>query len=215
MLERAIVFDLDGTLVDSLPDLDHALGLALTELGAAPTTPAETRGFIGHGIPALVARAHAARGLAPDDQPALLAAMRRHYQAGAARLTRPYPGVIAALDQLQQAGYRLGLCTNKDLAPTTDILQAIDLARFFTVVIAGDSLPQRKPDPAPLQAAFAALGPAFLFVGDSGVDAETASRAGVDFALFERGYNPPTNGPAPRLRFDDWAALPDLVASLP
>lgn len=211
----AIVFDLDGTLVDSAPDLHLALNRVLEEEGVAPVTLAETAGFIGHGIPHLVGLARAARGLPPAREAAMTAAMFRHYLAAPAGLTRPYPGVPEALAALTAAGFRLGLCTNKALAPTEEILRGLDLRRHFAVVIGGDSLPERKPDPAPLRAAFAPLGRPVLYVGDSEVDAATAAAAGIPFGLFTRGYRKTPAADLPhRFGFDDFGALPGLVAGL-
>lgn len=212
----AIVFDLDGTLIDSAPDIRAALNLVLEGEGVPALTLTETVRSIGHGVPALIAQARALRNLPETRQAPMVAAMARHYGAASAVLTRPYPGVIAALDALAAAGHVLGLCTNKPLAPTRSILETLDLARHFSVVIGGDSLPQRKPDPAPLRAAFAALNaPPLIYVGDSEVDAETAQAAGVDFALFTPGYHKaPVEALVHRLAFDDFAALPGLVAGL-
>lgn len=211
----AIVFDLDGTLVDSAPDLHVALNKVLAGEGAAPVTLAETAGFIGHGIPHLVGLARTARGLPPTREADMTVAMFRHYLAAPAALTRPYPGVTQALEALTAAGFRLGLCTNKALAPTEEILGALDLRRHFAVVIGGDSLPQKKPDPAPLRAAFAPLGQPHLYIGDSEVDAATAAAASVSFGLFTRGYRKTPVADLPhRLAFDDFGQLPGLVAGL-
>ena len=89
---------------------------------------------------------------------------------------------------MKEAGYRLGVCTNKPHEPAVIILQDLGLEGYFDVVIGGDSTEARKPDPKPLQAAMAALGGDVLYVGDSEIDAETAERAGVPFALFTEGY---------------------------
>lgn len=184
----AIVFDLDGTLIDSAPDLHAALNKVLTDEGAAAVSLQQTRSFIGHGIPHLVHAARLASGIDPAREAAMTAAMFRHYMAAPARLSRPYPGAIACLETLQARGHPLGLCTNKAIAPTRMILEALGLARFFPVVIGGDSVAQKKPDPAPLHAAFAPLGPPLLYVGDSEVDSETARAAGIPFALHTEGY---------------------------
>ena len=214
-MTRAIVFDLDGTLVDSAPDLHVALNKVLAGEGAAPVTLAETAGFIGHGIPHLVGLARAARGLPPAREADMTAAMFRHYLAAPAALTRPYPGVTQALEALAAAGFRLGLCTNKALAPTEEILGTLDLRRHFAVVIGGDSLTQKKPDPAPLRATFAPLGQPHLYIGDSEVDAATAAAADVPFGLFARGYRKTPVADLPhRLAFDDFHQLPGLVAGL-
>lgn len=211
----AIVFDLDGTLIDSAPDIRAALNLVLEGEGAAPLTLAETIRFIGHGIPALVRQAREFRGLPAARQEAMVAAMVRHYDAAPAVLTRPYPGVVAALESLRAAGHVLGLCTNKPLAATRLILAGLGLEHRFAAVVGGDSLPARKPDPAPLHAAFAALGVPLLYVGDSEVDAATAQAAGVPFALYTLGYRKgPVEGLAHRIAFDRFADLPGLVAAL-
>ena len=208
----AIVFDLDGTLIDSLPDIHAALNKVLAGEGAAPVTAEEAKGFIGHGIPNLVAQARHARGIDIARQHAMTDEMFRHYLAHPADLTRPYPGVVEALTALRDMGHPLGICTNKALKPTRDILQALNLGSFFAEVVGGDSLPQKKPDPSPLHACFAALGAPLLYVGDSEVDAETALRAGIPFALYTQGYRKaPVAELAHDLAFDDFARLVDWV----
>lgn len=213
-MPQPIVFDLDGTLVDSLGDLHAAMALTLAEAGAPPLSPEVVRGHIGHGIPDLVARCAAEAGLAPDRLPALTEAMLRHYLAAPAEWTRPYPGVIAALRQLADLGHPLGLCTNKAMAPTLAILRQTGLAPWLSTVIAGDSLPQRKPDPAPLHAAFDALGGAGLYVGDSEVDAETARRGGFRFALYLQGYRKrPADSLPHDFAFSAWEDLCPWIAA--
>ncbi len=205
----AIVFDLDGTLIDSAPDIHLALNRVLAAEGAAPVTLAETVRFIGHGIPSLVQQARLFRGLDAARQAPMAAAMFAFYQAAPADLTRPYPGVVGLLEHLARKGHPLGICTNKALAPTLEILGALDLRRHFATVIGGDSLAVKKPDPAPLRAAFAALGGAAqLYVGDSEVDAETAGATGVPFALFTGGYRKSAIEDLPhRFAFDHFDAL--------
>lgn len=210
----AIVFDLDGTLIDSAPDLHAALNKVLTEEAAEPVSLTETIGFIGHGIPNLVRTALAFRGLDPSRLEPMTASMFRHYLASPSALTQIYPGVLAALTQLKESGYPLGLCTNKALAPTLEILTSLKLNGFFDVVIGGDSLPQKKPHPAPLQAAFAQLGAPLLYVGDSEVDAETAKAAEIPFALYTQGYRKtPVDELPQRIAFDHFdALLPEIAA---
>lgn len=209
-----IVFDLDGTLIDSAPDLQVALNAVLAGEGAAPVTLAQTRGFVGHGIPHLVQQARAARGIDPGRQSAMTAAMFDHYLTAPAALTRSYPGAVAFLHLLQDRGHPLALCTNKAMGPTLAILQALDLRRFFQVIVAGDSLPEKKPDPAPLLAAAEPLGPVLCLVGDSEVDAACAARAGIPFALHLNGYRKSPSADLPHaLAFGDYAA-PDLYGDL-
>ncbi|GGE27700.1 phosphoglycolate phosphatase [Gemmobacter megaterium] len=213
----AIVFDLDGTLIDSAPDIHAAVNRVLQDEGCAPLTLAETIGFIGHGLPTLVDRARAYRGLAAARQDDMVEAMTRHYGAASTALTRPYPGVLAALSSLRSAGYVIGVCTNKPIVATQRILADLGLADHMAAVVGGDSLEVKKPDPAPLRLAFDRLGRrALVYVGDSEVDAETARAAGVPFALFTRGYRKtPVTALPHRLAFEDFARLPALVSSLP
>lgn len=216
---QGIIFDLDGTLIDSAPDMRTALNATLEGEGAAPLTLPETIGFIGNGLPTLVRRAREARGIAPEREAAMVAAMQSHYAAGATRQTRPYPGVVDCLEDLSARGFALGICTNKPISATRAILQDLDLQRFFTAVFGGDSLPVRKPDPAPLLATFKELGTTpFLYVGDSEVDQQTAAAAGIPFGLFTEGYRKTPvadllEGLPGAFAFDRFSALPALVAA--
>lgn len=213
----AIIFDLDGTLVDSVPDIHAAVNRMLADQGAPAMEIAQVRSFIGNGVPALIGKVMAARGEDPGDtarHAELESCFMRHYMAAPTDMGAPFPGVIAALDALAAAGHRLALCTNKPEAPARAILRDLGMADRLPVVIGGDSLPVRKPDPAPLLAAAAALGvdPA-IYVGDSEVDAETAQRAGITFMLFSGGYR---RTPVSELSndgvFDAFSELPGLVA---
>ena len=209
-----IVFDLDGTLIDSAPDIRAHASRILAREGLPGLTLEETRAFIGRGVAVFVARMRAARGIPESEQARLLEAFAAGYDA-AVDLTLPYPGVVAALDALQEAGHRLGICTNKPEAPCRAVLAHLGLLSRFATIVGGDSTPTPKPDPRPLEAALAALGagPAF-FVGDSEIDAETAARAGVPFLLFTEGYR---HGPVASLAHDaafaDFADLPARVAA--
>lgn len=183
-----IVFDLDGTLIDSAPDIHVIANQVLADEGAEPITLAQARDFIGNGAAVFVARMRAARGIDDTRQDHMLAQFTRRYDT-ATELTRPYPGVVAALERLIAAGHKLGICTNKPIRPTRIVLQATGLAGYFDVVYGGDSLPVHKPDPRPLDTALADLGEGpEIYVGDSEVDAETAQRALVPFILFTEGY---------------------------
>lgn len=212
----AVVFDLDGTLVDSVPDLHAALNATLADLGRPPLDEADTRRFVGDGVARLVERALAATGGAGDVE-ASVVRFRRYYDAAPAERSRPYPGAVAALDALSADGWTLGICTNKPERPARALLAALDLASHFATVVGGDSTATLKPDPGPLRAAFDALGRdgPRLFVGDSEVDAETAAAARVPFALHTEGYR---RGPAEAIeacaRFDAFDALPALARTL-
>lgn len=185
----AIVFDLDGTLIDSAPDIRSAANKMLHAQGQAPLDLATIIRFIGNGLPKLVERVIAARGLPIADHARLTEDVLGYYNAAPSAQTRPYDGVENALKALKEHGYTLGICTNKPVEPACAILENIGLMAFFDGVIGGDSLAVKKPDPAPLLASFAQLGqPGGLYVGDSEVDAETAARAGIPFVLFTEGY---------------------------
>lgn len=189
-MTTAVVFDLDGTLVDSIGDLAGAANRMLAEVGHEPLPQDVIRGFVGNGLPKLVERVMRHCDLPIDRHADLTRATLNHYNAAASETTRPYPGIPEALAQLQDMGCVLGICTNKPEAPARHVLEALNLAHHFKVVFGGDTLPVRKPDPSHLTESFRALsakGPC-LFVGDSEVDAETAQRAQVPFLLFSEGY---------------------------
>ena len=213
---KALVFDLDGTLIDSAADIHLAASKVLKQENLPPITLDQTRSFVGHGAGILITRVMAAVGLPASlvAHQRLLDAFLAHYET-AVQLTTLYPGVLDALATLQRDGWLLAICTNKPLKPTQAVLAHFNLLKTFPVIIGGDSLPQRKPDPQPLQAAIAALGgPVTLFVGDSEVDAETATRAGIDFALYTEGYRKSPIDTLPHCAaFDDFAALPGIAAN--
>jgi phosphoglycolate phosphatase len=211
----AVVFDLDGTLIDSAPDICAIANAVLADKGAGPLSLDETRGFIGNGARVFVTRMIAARGLSP----ALLDDLQRDFVQrydDAHDLTVIYPGVVAALDDLAAQGQSLGICTNKPLSPALSVLDHFGLRSRFTSIVGGDSLPQTKPDPAPLLHCFAALpGRNRVYVGDSEVDHQTAIAAGIDFALYTQGYRKtPVEAFAGAVPFSDYATLPALIGQL-
>ncbi|WP_252727182.1 phosphoglycolate phosphatase [Paracoccus sp. C2R09] len=209
-----IVFDLDGTLVDSVPDIHACVAATLTQFDQPPLDIATVRSFVGGGVQMLWDRIIAATSLAPEHHQRLVDVFMDHYQQATAHSTL-YPGVLDALEQLKSAGHPIGLCTNKPLAPTRKVLDHFGLAKFMAVVVAGDTQPERKPHPAPLQAAFAELGGSGIFVGDSEFDADCAAAMQVPFLLFTQGYR---NTPVDRMRhdasFDHHDALPGIVQRL-
>ena len=148
--DRAVVFDLDGTLVDSARGIAAAVNRALSDLNHAPLTDAKVTSFIGNGVPVLIERVRGACGINPVLQDTLLASFRRHYEADPLALTALFPGVSEALSDLSDRGYRLAVCTNKPERPTHLMLEGLGLDGVFETVVGGDTTPLRKPDPAPL-----------------------------------------------------------------
>ena len=205
-----VVFDLDGTLIDSAPDIHGVANSVLAEHGKQITL-AQTHSFIGNGVAVFIERMLTAVSLPQNLQGDMLP-MFKHAYLTAVEHTHPYTGVIAALDALKDAGHSMGICTNKPMAPCMAVLDHLALTPYFATFWGGDSLSVHKPDPAPLHAAFDGQGPQ-IYVGDSEVDAETAQRAGVVFLLYTEGYRKTPLSEVPHTAaFNDFAQLPALVA---
>lgn len=207
-----IVFDLDGTLIDSAPDIGAVANKTLAARGLEPITLAQTREFVGNGASVFIDKMRAVRGIDQSEHATILAEFMVHYET-AVDLTEPYPGVIGALETLRSKGHRLGICTNKPFSPTMAVVRHLELERFFDVILGGDSLDVRKPDPAPLIKCFTDLGEGKrIYVGDSDVDAATAQAARVPFLLFTEGYRKAPISELPHDHaFSDFATLVDLV----
>ena len=217
---QAIIFDLDGTLVDSAEDLRAALNRLLADLGLRPIEPTEIKGMIGDGVLKLLERALVAANGDPQQKDALLPRFLEIYQANPATLTRCFPGVAETLEALRRKGFRMAVVTNKPVFATNKILQALGLAEIFPVVVGGDSVQQRKPHPAPLLEAVRQLevdvGQA-LMVGDNIHDVEAAHAAGMRCVAVTYGYHhrPPSEFNADRLidRFGE--LLPLVIKPIP
>ena len=191
-----IVFDLDGTLIDSRRDLADATNALLEELGALPLPLEAVAAMVGEGAAVLVRRALTASGLDPLT-PGALDRFLVHYDARLVAHTRPYPGMLEALDALRAVA-PLAVLTNKPQRATERILGALELAPYFAHVVGGDTPLGRKPDPAGLLHLAEASGVAphaTMLVGDSPIDQETARRAGTRICLARYGFGF-TFGPA-------------------
>ncbi|GBG02526.1 phosphoglycolate phosphatase, bacterial [Azospira sp. I13] len=190
---RAATFDLDGTLVDSIPDLAAACHAMLAELGQPPRTDGDIHRFVGKGMAVLVERC-----LTWDVVPeatlleAGIAAFRKHYAEINGRASTVYPGVVAGLEAFRALDLPLGVVTNKPAAFTGPLLERMGLAGYFDVVVSGDTLAFKKPRPEPLLHACARLGVApdlNLHVGDSHNDIESARAASCPVICVPYGYN--------------------------
>jgi len=191
---QAVVFDLDGTLLDTIVDLAEASNLMLAELGHPRRTQAEIHGFVGKGVGNLVRRCLSEGGPAATEfeTAAALEIFRRHYAQVNGRHTRPYPGVPELLASLGARGMKMAVVTNKATVFTLPLLERFGFDRHFGAVVCGDTLPVRKPDPATIEHACAQLGVApqnALMVGDSANDALAARAAGMPVLLVTYGYS--------------------------
>ncbi len=187
---RTIVFDLDGTLVYTAPDIAAALNHALAVLGRPVLSLDDVRGMIGHGVRMLLQRGLAATGGADDRSMAAgYAALMGYYARHVCDHGHAYPGVTAALDVLRAQGTMLAVCTNKPEQLSRSLIDALGWSDRFAAIVGGDTLAVNKPDPAMLLLAIerAGGGPAAL-VGDSIVDVQTARAAGVPCVAVSFGF---------------------------
>lgn len=191
---RAVLLDLDGTLLDTAPELAAAAADMLAELGLEPVDAEVVRGFIGKGAAHLVQRTlQASLGKRPDERRTGygLESFFTHYELRNGRTAQPYPGVLEGLARLREQGKVLACVTNKPERFTAPLLAATGLDAFFRTMIGGDTLPRKKPAPDPLIEACARLGvvPAqALMIGDSANDALAARAAGSPVWLVPYGY---------------------------
>ncbi len=212
---QAILFDLDGTLIDTAPDIAAALDLALRRAGLSAVTLEQVRGWIGDGTRASLAKAVRAAGVTGEWVEAQVAALWPGFEFDYAQCCgehgRVYPGVRRMLERLTGAGIQVGLVTNKEAAFAHRLLVRHDLNACFDLMVCGDTLPVRKPDPSMLLHALQALQCApdeALYVGDSAVDVRTARAAGVAIWTVSHGYGGPLRGDdAPDRTIDGFGEL--------
>ncbi len=212
----AIVIDLDGTLLHTAPELAESANRMLRDMGRPAVSQDLLMSYIGNGIHWLVKRAltgdmHAEPDAALFDQ--ALPIFEKHYTELLLE-SKPFDGVVAGLDALKAAGYRLGCITNKVARYTEPLLRGIGLAPYFEIVLAGDTLPAKKPHPLPLLHSAKFFGVPIehlLLVGDSLSDAQAARAAGCPIICVPYGYN--HGEPVETLNVD--AVIPDLTGVLP
>ena len=214
-MQRTLVLDLDGTLVDSVPDLTTALNRLMAARHLPGFAEAEVVRLVGDGALALVERAFAARGQATDA--AALPDFLADYGAHAAVRTRAFPGVPETLRALAGAGWTLAVCTNKPEAPARALLAALDLDGFFAAIGGGDSFPVRKPDPGHLLATLQAAGgsPArAVMAGDHHNDLLAAAGLGMPAIFAAWGYGGPEIGGQAAAVAQHFSELPAIATRL-
>jgi phosphoglycolate phosphatase len=213
LTDATIVFDLDGTLVNTAPDLTNALNDVLTRRGHVPVSANDVRATVGLGARAMIEAALARTG-AEEDIDAMLAEFLVHYDSNIADESRPYPGAIEALARLEAAGARLAICTNKREYLTHKLLRALDLDGRFQAVAGRDTFAAGKPNPLPLMGVIAAAAgdtARALMVGDSDVDIRTARAAAVPVVYVSFGYGAPKDGEPPDATIDHFDALEEAL----
>jgi len=210
-----ILFDLDGTLADTAPDLAATLNVVLSEIGAKPVAPDDVRHMVGHGARRLIENSLKACGRYPDDDALdrLTARFIVHYGEHIAVESCPFPGVEAALGALKRGGGKLAVCTNKTEALSVKLLRALDLGGYFDVIAGADTFPVRKPDPGHLLMAVERVAgdpSRAVMVGDSETDVRAARAAGLPIIGVTFGYTP-----TPIQEFEPDAVISHFDALIP
>jgi phosphoglycolate phosphatase len=215
--DATIVFDLDGTLVDTAPDLTNALNDVLTRRALAPVELATIRACVGHGARVMIEEALRRAG-AEGDVDRMLAEFLVHYEANIANESRPYAGAVAALDDLTAKGATLAVCTYKREYLSRKLLEELDLARYFSAVAGRDTFAVSKPDPGHLTQLIALAGgrpSRAVMIGDSDIDILTAKAASVPVILVSFGYaGAPLDHLAPEAVIDQFDQLGARVGGL-
>lgn len=215
-----VVFDLDGTLVDTAPDLIATLNLLFAERGVPPVDYDSARKMIGGGVKVLLQRGLAAQHIAvtPAELDALYSTYLDRYAAHIADRSRPFPGLVGALDALEEQGMRLAVCTNKLEWLSVRLLEALGLAARFGAICGQDTFGLAKPDPAVFRRTVLRAGGdpgRALMVGDSATDVDTARAAGVPVVAVDFGYTQtPVTALAPDRIVSHFDHLPAAVEAL-
>ena len=193
-MTRGVLIDLDGTLIDTAPDIAAAANAMLADLGYAALEIAQVRSFIGEGIAVLVRRTLGERMRASEVETRLAPALERferHYTSANGRHSSLYPGVAEGLRAMRGLGLRIGCVTNKSLRFAEPLLARFELLEVIDTLVAGDSTSAKKPDPAPVLEACRRLGvppQECVLIGDSAHDAHAARAAGMPFVAVPYGY---------------------------
>jgi len=217
----SVVFDLDGTLIDSLPDVLVSLNLMLAEDNRRSLSLKELRTLVGRGMTPMIADAYSMTGQKINSPVQLQDAMSRylkHYKSNPFGNTVVFPNVIDTLEKLKQRGFSMGICTNKPFEMTLLVLEGLGINVFFDGVTGGDNLPYRKPDPRHILKTLELMkseSSSAVMVGDSWIDIEAARNSGLQVIAVNYGYH---NDPAEFSNADtiikDMALLPEAIKNL-
>jgi phosphoglycolate phosphatase len=215
-----IVFDLDGTLIDTAPDLVGALNVVFAREGLAPLPYEAARNLIGGGVKAMIARGLEAEGrvFPPAKLEQIFADFIAHYGEHLADRSRPFPGLTDALDALDARGCRLAVCTNKLERLSVLLLDQLELADRFVAICGQDTFGIQKPDPEILRRTVAAVGGSMhraIMIGDSNTDIRTARAAGIPIIAVDFGYSEsPVAEYGPDRTISHFAQLPASIAAI-
>lgn len=215
LADVAVLFDLDGTLVDTARDLAASMNHALALAGHPPVAPGRVRHLVGHGARAMLVQGLAEAGVTDPGAAAIdahVAAFLDHYSRHLADHSRPFPGAVEAIDRLAADGAAIAICTNKREGLARALIGALGLASRFAVIVGGDTAGAAKPDPRParlcLQRTGAARG---VFIGDSDTDIRAAAAAGMPCLAALFGYGPLELREDAFALFSDYGDAPILV----
>jgi phosphoglycolate phosphatase len=220
MSAPTIIFDLDGTLVETAPDLVATLNIVLASEGMAPVPYAIARNYVGGGAKLMIARGIEAEGRTVDDATLdrMFADFIAYYAANVAVHSRPYPGLTEALDLLSERGWRFAVCTNKLEHLSVLLLNELNLTHRFEAICGQDTFGIQKPDPEILRRTIAAAGGDVLqsiMIGDSETDILTARAAGIPVIAVDFGYcERPVSEYGPDRVISHFAQLPDQIAGI-
>lgn len=212
-----VIFDLDGTLIDTAGDLAAAMNTALAAYGRDPLATAAVRHLVGHGALAMLRHGFALTGapLADAEGPRALAVFLDYYKANIADHSVPYPSILKAIDGLKRRGAQIAICTNKTEAPARKLISALAIDDRFDTIVGGDTAEKPKPDPSPVRLCLDRLGvQRAVFVGDSDTDIGAAQSMALPVILVDFGYGPIERAGEADAVLSDYARLEETIDTL-
>ncbi|WP_425409962.1 HAD-IA family hydrolase [Hyphococcus sp.] len=210
-----LLFDLDGTLVDTAEDLAASMNFALSEAGLDPAPGKDVRHLVGHGARRMLMRGYelsAGRDASDEELDRALELFLDHYQHNIAVHSRPFEGVVALIENLRRRGAQMAICTNKREAMARLLLETLEIAALFDCVVGADTAPAPKPDPAPVLLCLEKTNASrAVFIGDSDTDIRAAAAAGLPCYVADFGYGPVTQPENAAAMFSQYADLQPVI----